>query len=397
MELATGAVIADKVRLVRPLGRGGMGSVWLAEHLALDTEVAVKFISSKLAGDDPAVLERFRREASAAARIKSPHVVQTYDRAETEDGTPFIVMELLTGESLAARLRRLGPLGLEEATRIVEHVARGLGAAHALGIVHRDIKPDNVFVTPSDGEVFAKVLDFGVAKQHGGGGVAVTSTDAMVGTPAYMSPEQVLSAKLVDHRADLWALGVVAYQMLTGRLPFLGETVGAVAVAISRGRYRPASELRAGLPPTADAFFRRALHRRIDSRFGGARELAQAFAAALGGAGERAPLRPEAVSWPGADERHAPPDALRGRDEARDDASHDASDDSATDADASSEAPWSEDASGEAPASAADPTAPTRRTDRAPLSGPATEDAPYAALGEPGAPSGARSAPERTV
>src|SRR5262249_44988052 len=157
------------------------------------------------------------------AQIKSPHVAQVFDHGVTADGAPYIVMELLDGEDLKQRVRRLGPLPPAEVARIISQAASALGRAHRLGIVHRDIKPDNLVSLDIEGELFVKVLDFGVAKGALGGNLAMTSTGSVVGTPMYMSPEQILSAKHVDFRADLWALSVVAYFALTGHTPFAGE------------------------------------------------------------------------------------------------------------------------------------------------------------------------------
>ncbi|MBI4701237.1 MAG: serine/threonine protein kinase, partial [Deltaproteobacteria bacterium] len=225
MEPKPGTMVTPKVRLARPLGAGGMGSVWVADHLALEVEVAVKLISAEALQRDPGLAERFKREAAVAAKIKSPHVVQMHDHGLTDDGTPYIVMELLAGESLRERLERCERLSPRETGLMLAQVAEVLSTAHAMGVVHRDLKPDNVFLVCSGYEIFVKVLDFGIAKHQGpAAGRPLTRTDAVMGTPEYMSPEQLLSAKAVDHRADLWALGVVVYEALTGWRPFHGET-----------------------------------------------------------------------------------------------------------------------------------------------------------------------------
>ncbi len=294
MSLSAGALVGTNVRLLRPLKRGGMGSVWLAEHLTLRTQVAVKFMSERLAQDQEYVA-RFSREATASAQIRSPNVVQVFDHGIAADGTPFIVMELLEGEDLRMRLAKVGTIGLDEAATIVVHIARALAKAHANGIVHRDMKPDNVFLTDQDGELFVKVLDFGIAKhasQDNDGLDGMTGTGAMVGTPHYMSPEQILSARRVDHRADLWSVGVVLYRALTGHVPFQGETLGAVCIAIERGTFVPPSQRRPGFMPTLDAWFLRALARDPAQRFQSAKELADAFLAALTAGGYVAPTSP---------------------------------------------------------------------------------------------------------
>jgi serine/threonine protein kinase len=273
MPLAPGRQVTESLRLVRLLGKGGMGSVWVAEHLGLRTQVAVKFMSAA-ALHDPTLLSRFEREASAAAQIKSPHVVQTLDHGiMSPEGAPYIVMELLEGEDLASRLKRFGPAPMSEVVAVVSQVGKALIKAHQAGIIHRDIKPDNLFLLDADGDLFVKVLDFGVAKQASDRDMGMTSTGSTVGTPHYMSPEQLLSAKHVDHRCDLWALAVVAYRMLTGQLPFRGETLGALSVALHQGVFKPPSAYRADLGPAVDAWFARALHREIDARFDSVKEL----------------------------------------------------------------------------------------------------------------------------
>jgi serine/threonine protein kinase len=221
--LAPGALVSDRLRLERLLGEGGMGCVWIAQHLTLGTRVAVKFVSAELAASHPEIAARFSREAAAAAKITSPHVVRTLDFGATPQGTPYLVMELLEGESLAERLEREQRVPPAEAATIVSHVANALSEAHRLGVVHRDIKPGNIFLTRAGRAVFAKVLDFGIARDVAATTGAATQTGALLGTPQYMSPEQLMSAKGVDSRADLWALAVTAYEMLVGTPPFVGE------------------------------------------------------------------------------------------------------------------------------------------------------------------------------
>ena len=280
-ELSAGMMVTPSLRLERLIGEGAMGSVWVAEHLTLATNVAVKFIArDHRVKSREAVLTRFEREARAAAQIKSPHVVHMYDHGVMESGTPYIVMELLEGESLGARLRRGGPMPVDDVVALVRQVCKALAKAHELGIIHRDIKPDNIFLLPSDDDLFAKVLDFGIAKTTTDPHEAVTTTGAMLGTPLYMSPEVVKSARQADHRADLWALAVVAYEALVGKPPFRGETVGALFFSICGDPVEPPSSRRKGLPRALDGWFSRALCQDPARRFDSAREVAESFASA---------------------------------------------------------------------------------------------------------------------
>lgn len=278
MPLHTGQMVTPALRLVRILRRGGMGSIWVADRLPLKSQVAVKFMSPELA-DDAGYVERFRREAVAAAQITSPHVTQVLDHGLTAEGMPYIAMELLRGEDLRARIRRLGRLPLGEVARIVAQTAKALGQAHRLGIVHRDIKPDNLFLTEVDGETFVKVLDFGIARRARD--LRVTSTGNVVGTPLYMSPEQLTCSKDLDLRADLWALGVVAYHAITGRVPFFAETIVGLTLTVHAGQFTPPSALRPEAPPALDDWMRRALQLDPNARFGSAREMAEALERAL--------------------------------------------------------------------------------------------------------------------
>ncbi|MEM9694556.1 MAG: serine/threonine-protein kinase, partial [Myxococcota bacterium] len=299
MRLQPGTAVTPNVRLERPIAQGAMGSVWLAEHLTLNTSVAVKFISDRLDPDAPEVLERFIREASVAAQIKSSHVVQTFDQGVMRDGTPYIVMEYLEGEELRERLDREGPMDLETLARIVSQTAKALGMAHKAGIIHRDIKPANVFLSQRDDELHVKVFDFGIAKRRsqgmGGDGdearrqarmtdprLGLTNDGVMIGTPEYMSPEQVMSASRVDHRADLWGLAVVAYVAMTGKLPFAGDDVGTLCVSMLERNYPAPSTLRPEVGPEVDRWFARAFAMSIEDRFQTARQLSTEFAEALG-------------------------------------------------------------------------------------------------------------------
>jgi len=272
MDLSAGIHLTPNVRLVRPLARGGMGEVWVADHLTLKIEVAVKVLPERLGHDDEQGAARFAEEAATAARIKSPHVVQTHDSGVAPDGTCYIVMELLEGETLAARLQQRGTLDLPETAAVVSQVGRALSAAHKLDIVHRDVKPENIFVSTTDDGMLCKVLDFGIAHSpelpDDWEGV-----DSLVGTPGYLSPEQFQGGS-VEASADRWALAVVAYRCLTARLPFDGDTLGLLSLKVLKGDFVPPSQVRSDLPPAVDAWFARALAVDASARFGGVRDMA---------------------------------------------------------------------------------------------------------------------------
>ncbi len=277
-----GRVLEGRYRLEARLEEGGMGAIWRAQHLVLCAPVAVKLIDPEIA-DDEASRERFIREAQAAAALRSPHVVQILDYG-VDGELPFIVMELLDGENLAQRIRRCGPLTAAETSRILTHVARAVGRAHEAGIVHRDLKPENVFLVRNDDEEIAKVLDFGVAKGNAGRLVpdaSRTRTGSLLGTPYYMSPEQAQGNKAVDYRSDLWSLGVIAFECLTGRRPFFSEGLGDLVLQICI-RPLPVPSQVAEVPPAFDAWFQRAVARNPEERFSSARELAEALRETLG-------------------------------------------------------------------------------------------------------------------
>jgi serine/threonine-protein kinase len=272
------SILAGKYRLVSQIGRGGMGSVWKAEHLELCAPVAIKLMDPTLAAGLEAA-RRFLGEARAAAALRSPHVVQILDYG-VDDATeiPFIAMELMEGESLAARLNQMQRLAPAEAARVVTHVARALTRAHEAGIVHRDLKPENIFLVRNEDEEIAKVLDFGIAKSTSLmlAGHPATQSGSVLGTPFYMSPEQISGSRQIDFRTDLWALAVIAYECLTGRRPFQGGTVGGLALQICTRRPPLASSF-AVVPKDFDAWFDRATDREPARRYGSARELADDF------------------------------------------------------------------------------------------------------------------------
>jgi serine/threonine-protein kinase len=279
-------LLENKYELVGMIGRGGMGSVWEARHHTLGTRFAVKFIEAEYADSEEA-RKRFKNEAQAAATIQSKHAIQIYDHGITHDGKPFIVMELLVGEPLDKRIERLARLSLQDTARIIAQVSRGLARAHERGIVHRDLKPENIFLvkTPEDDDEIAKVLDFGIAKIQNHNNPAVTSstkTGAVLGTPFYMSPEQARGLRNVDHRTDVWSLGVIAFKCVTGKLPFDGESVGDLLVKICTAPVPMPSQSVPGLPASFDAWFMRALEREPERRFQTVTELADGLSYAAG-------------------------------------------------------------------------------------------------------------------
>jgi serine/threonine-protein kinase len=281
MPVVRGELVAGRFRLERELGRGGMGSVWRAHQVALDTPCAVKFIEGEGA-ELPEHRARFEREAKAAAQLRSANVVQILDHGVWEN-RPYIAMELLEGEDLGQRLDRMGKLECAETVDIVGQVARALAKAHAAGIVHRDLKPENVFLVRDDDREVAKVLDFGIAKTKGVvPELGKTRTGALLGTPFYMSPEQVKGTGAVDARSDLWSLGVIVFECVTGRRPFESEALGDLFSKIMHDPVPMPSSVAPGVPPAFDAWWARASARAVDERFQSARELADALREAIG-------------------------------------------------------------------------------------------------------------------
>jgi len=277
-EFEPGALVTPSIRLERQLGRGGMGSVWIAEHLQLKTQVVVKFMTAERRGSEEA-LQRFRREAELSAQAKSPHVVQVFDHGVSQLGVPYIAMEFLEGEDLGKRIAREGPVDPKLFSGWLSQACRGLARAHAKGIVHRDIKPENIFLCDNDGEVLVKVLDFGVAKSSGKSGFLATRTGAILGTPYYMSPEQAMGKKDIGARA------------------FTGDGIGDLIVSVSTEPLPLPSAKDPTLTPQIDAWMMKALSRPREARFQTAKEFAQEFAQAVGlvsaGGADRS------TSWPG--------------------------------------------------------------------------------------------------
>ena len=261
-----GTVLGGKYRVEHELGRGGMGVVLLARHQVLGHRVALKILSGKAS---PVVLARFLREARATVELQSEHVCRVLDEGTSADGAPFLVMEYLEGDDLLRVLQKKGPLSVQEAADAVLQACDAMAEAHARGIVHRDLKPSNLFLCRrADGRSLIKVLDFGVSKLAPTmGDTELTETLAMLGSPMYMSPEQVTSAKTVDHRADVWALGVVLFRLLTKRSPFEAQGAMAVCAAILRDPPQKPREFRPELPVGLEAVIMRCLEKDPGKRF----------------------------------------------------------------------------------------------------------------------------------
>jgi len=274
-----GDIIGGKYRIIRMIGDGGMGAVYEARHEILGTSVALKFLHADLA-KRPGLSSRFLQEARVSASIQSPHVTRVTDVDQTPDGSPFLVMELLTGESLQQLLDRRHKLPKDQAIDFALQVLSGLEAAHALGVVHRDLKPDNVFITPSTGGPVCKLLDFGIAKlrQSNEYTKGLTRPGALMGTPEYMSPEQLYSADRVDHRADLYSLGVMLFEMLAGERPAQGEDAAAIVGNVMAGNVRRLDELMPSLPSDLVDVVQRAINPDKGRRFQSAEEMRLALA-----------------------------------------------------------------------------------------------------------------------
>ncbi|MDQ3034771.1 MAG: serine/threonine protein kinase, partial [Myxococcota bacterium] len=230
-----GATLADRYRVLRRIAEGGMGAVYEAEQLALSRRVAIKCLHAHLARDQE-IVGRFRREALATTQIGHPHIVDVLDLGEMDDGTLFMVLELLDGRDLARALKDDGPLSIARAARVLAQVCEGVGAAHEKGIVHRDLKPENVFLITREGDPdFVKVLDFGVSKIRAAADApaeSMTRTGTALGTPYYMAPEQAQGKRDVDHRADVYALGVILFRVLTGHHPFADDSYPMLVLKI---------------------------------------------------------------------------------------------------------------------------------------------------------------------
>jgi eukaryotic-like serine/threonine-protein kinase len=282
MDFEAGHLLGGKYRIVRRIGVGGMGSVYEAKHAGLGTPVAIKVLLQQLA-KVPTVADRFRREAQVSATLKSPHVIQVTDVDQLPDGRPYLVMELLEGVSLQEHLEKTKSLSREEAVDLGLQILLGLECAHAVGVVHRDLKPGNVFLDTRGVGRIAKLLDFGVAKVKATPEFqALTRPGMVMGTPEYMAPEQAFSADQADARSDLFSVGVMLYEMLSGALPAEGSLPIAVAHQVMTNKVRPLRELCPGLPEGLLNLVHRAMQAERSARFDSALEMRRALSAFAG-------------------------------------------------------------------------------------------------------------------
>jgi serine/threonine protein kinase len=273
-----GEVLAGKYRVERVLGAGGMGIVVLARHVQLDQLVALKFLLAESL-DKPKIVARFEQEARAVVKLRGEHVARVLDVGTMETGAPYIVMEYLEGEDLGQVLMRRGPLPIAEAVDYVLQTCEALAEAHGLGITHRDLKPGNLFLTTRvDGKSWLKVLDFGISKIAGGReDLGLTATAEVVGSPKYMSPEQLRASRLADARSDIWSLGVILYELLTADVPFLAETLAHLCALVISEPPRPLRTLRPDVPPGIEQIIAKCLEKDPNQRFQTVSDLAMAL------------------------------------------------------------------------------------------------------------------------
>jgi len=278
----SGTVVADMYRVEKLVGRGAMGTVWSARHTSLGQAVAIKFIHPHLTSSRDA-LRRFQTEAKAAAKLKSRHVAQVYDDGVTESGQPYIVMEFLEGQSLEAAIRQRGPLPPDEVISIIREAAQALEVAHAAGVVHRDLKPDNIMLSRDPESkprgYTVKLVDFGIAKLLTDEAAASGATHAgsVLGTPHYMAPEALTASSPVDGRSDVWSLGACAFAAMVGKVPFNGDAIGDIVLKVCAAPLPVPSAIRPQVPPGFDVWFAKACQRNPDRRFATMRALSEAL------------------------------------------------------------------------------------------------------------------------
>ena len=278
-EVYAGQILGGKYRVDRVLGAGGMGMVVAATHLQLDERIAIKFLLPEALAN-PEAVARFGREAKAAVKIRGEHVARVIDVGTFENGAPYMVMEHLDGRDLSSFIHERGAMSPSDAVDAILQACEALAEAHALGIVHRDLKPANLFMTRRpDGTPSVKVLDFGISKLTApGADHSMTKTSAVMGSPLYMSPEQMTASRQVDARTDIWALGVVLYELLTGRVPFRAETLPEICGLILTAAPSPVRDFSPGVPEGLQAAVLRCLEKDRERRFANVSQVALALA-----------------------------------------------------------------------------------------------------------------------
>ena len=295
-----GQTLAGKYSIEELIKTGGMGSVYRGKHVLMDKTVAVKVLRKALAADD-VVVARFSREAKAASRISHPHAVSVTDFGEAENGVVFLVMEYLHGQTLKEIIKREGPMPLDRAIEIIRQVTGALDAAHQQGVIHRDLKSDNIMLSETNGGDWARVLDFGIAKiqePEGSRDHDITAANLVIGTPQYMSPEQCAQTGPIDARSDVYSLGIIVFEMLSGRLPFTGESPTVIMMKQVQDPPPSILEARPDLPAAVRGVVDKALSKQPIDRFQTAGELSEALSAVASASEARAvvvPATPETV------------------------------------------------------------------------------------------------------